>query len=299
MAPKNQTPFYDKCRELRLERRLLMADQAKEFKCSPAYISHIETGKRPIPDGYVDKLAKWHHLDEAETKELHRLANAQRKLVKIVPADEERAALASDLSRVINAMPDEKISEMRKLISESARAYSNKDVVDLATALQSFFKPSDDALKVLEHIVVRAAPHLRLEVEEDKKFARGMRGECDSTDPSAVRITLSESTYLGAAEQLPDGRYWLMHEFAHFLLHKKHLHGGHFDSSFRREEEQAHLFARTVLLPTELAKRIAEKPNDLTQVARFCRVPGWVILQRLDDLRLRHSLRIPQREPRH
>jgi len=89
-----------------------MVDQAKEFSCSPSFISAVETGEKQPPEGYVQKFCDWLHLDNVTRKHLQLLADARTNVIRFVPVDKQRAALARRLFRTINKMSPE---EIRKL----------------------------------------------------------------------------------------------------------------------------------------------------------------------------------------
>ncbi|AZO75258.1 MAG: hypothetical protein E5V92_25865 [Mesorhizobium sp.] len=112
MSEKTLTAFGSACREIRMARKLRMIDQAKEFKCSPSFISAVETGGKQVPEGYVDSFGNWLNLDLVTRKHLQALADARINVIRFTPINKERAALARRLFRKINKMsPD----EIRKL----------------------------------------------------------------------------------------------------------------------------------------------------------------------------------------
>ncbi|TPM54377.1 helix-turn-helix transcriptional regulator [Mesorhizobium sp. B2-2-4] len=112
MSEKALTAFGSACREIRMARKLRMIDQAKEFNCSPSFISAVETGVKQVPEGYVEKFGNWLNLDLITKKHLQALADARINVIRFTPINKERAALARRLFRKINKMsPD----EIRKL----------------------------------------------------------------------------------------------------------------------------------------------------------------------------------------
>lgn len=65
------TPFGKAVRYHRIEREMLLGEMADCLGISSAYVSQIENGKRPIPQGYADRIANLFRLDAAQTAELH------------------------------------------------------------------------------------------------------------------------------------------------------------------------------------------------------------------------------------
>ena len=89
-----------------------MIDQARQFGCSPSFISAVETGEKPVPEGYVDKFCDWMRIDATIRKQLQILADSRTNVIRFTPVSKEKAAFARRLFRKINKMtPD----EIRKL----------------------------------------------------------------------------------------------------------------------------------------------------------------------------------------
>ncbi|MCT7375217.1 hypothetical protein [Chelativorans salis] len=108
----NLTVFGSTCRDIRMKTKKRMIDQAQEFGCSPSFISAVETGEKQVPEGYVKKFGDWLKLDLVTRKHLQLLADARTNVIRFVPVDKERAALARRLFRKINKMSP---SEIRNL----------------------------------------------------------------------------------------------------------------------------------------------------------------------------------------
>ncbi|TPI68136.1 helix-turn-helix domain-containing protein [Mesorhizobium sp. B3-1-3] len=112
MPNENLTPFGSACRDIRITAKMRMIDQAKQFSCSPSFISSVETGEKQPPEGYVQKFCDWLRLDNVTRKHLQLLADARSNVIRFVPVDRERAALARRLFRTINKMSP---SDIKKL----------------------------------------------------------------------------------------------------------------------------------------------------------------------------------------
>ena len=56
------TPFGKAVRHLRIEHQMMLGDMADALDISPSYLSQIETGKKPIPTGMVERVAAMFHL---------------------------------------------------------------------------------------------------------------------------------------------------------------------------------------------------------------------------------------------
>lgn len=51
------TEFGKLLRKIRIDKGMLLKDMAGALSISPAYLSAVETGKKPIPDGFVGRIA--------------------------------------------------------------------------------------------------------------------------------------------------------------------------------------------------------------------------------------------------
>ncbi|WP_028969943.1 helix-turn-helix domain-containing protein [Sphingomonas sp. URHD0057] len=101
------TPFGKALRKLRIDRELLLGDMAERLKISPSYLSQIETGKKPIPDGFVDKLRAALRLTDVELVDVRHHAVISTSEFKIQLGDRANAndkvladALATEFARL-------------------------------------------------------------------------------------------------------------------------------------------------------------------------------------------------------
>jgi transcriptional regulator with XRE-family HTH domain len=69
---KKMTPFGKAMRKIRIDRDLLLGEVADMLGVSSSYLSQIETGKKPIPDGLADKVATRIKLTAEEALSLKR-----------------------------------------------------------------------------------------------------------------------------------------------------------------------------------------------------------------------------------
>src|SRR5947209_6549786 len=95
----NLTPFGITCRKLRLDKGLRLMDIASKLGRSSAFISAIETGRKPIPDAYMLSLTRAMDLSPAEVKELRRAADRTRKEVLVEKLPEDQRELVAAFAR--------------------------------------------------------------------------------------------------------------------------------------------------------------------------------------------------------
>jgi transcriptional regulator with XRE-family HTH domain len=271
------TEFGMMVRQLRLSRGRTMADQARALKCTPSHISQVETGKIPVPASYVKDTADWFGLDEKTERALQEAADRHRKTVRINPLDEGRAQLASDFARAINHLPEETLHQLRIIIDEAhTRKFSDEQIEELALALRKLLGIDDrvffDALKIVEVIITQAEPRFLLTVNDRMQTRMGkVRGRS-----RGYNAELAEDVYIQASNNNPGARKTLLHEFAHFLLHRSQMRlkdGGKHSIRHQVFERQAKLFVRRFAFP----KHIAVRFNDVDEASRFCCLPSFLI----------------------
>jgi len=115
------TEFGQLLRQERLERDLLLGDFAKQLNISAPYLSQIETGKRPVPDGFADKVSRQLGLSATDANKFDRAAAAARTLFLIEvdeKADVEDRSLAAQLSESFARLSPQTKAEIRKALRE-------------------------------------------------------------------------------------------------------------------------------------------------------------------------------------
>ena len=70
-------------RNIRLVRALLLYDMAKDLDISPAELSAIECGRKPVPDWFVSKLQEKYGISDMHAQSLY-------QALKNIEAEEER-----------------------------------------------------------------------------------------------------------------------------------------------------------------------------------------------------------------
>jgi HTH-type transcriptional regulator, competence development regulator len=68
------TPFGKELRHLRIDLMILAGEMASDLGISSSYLSQIEFGKKPIPDGFVDKICRAYLLSADRASKLQNQA---------------------------------------------------------------------------------------------------------------------------------------------------------------------------------------------------------------------------------
>jgi transcriptional regulator with XRE-family HTH domain len=114
------TPFGKALRKLRIDRELLLGDMAERLGISPSYLSQIETGKKSIPDGFVDKLQRTFKLAESEAQEVRHeavLSTSEFKIQLGARADAQDKVLADALATEFARLSPDAKERIAKVIN--------------------------------------------------------------------------------------------------------------------------------------------------------------------------------------
>lgn len=117
------TPFGEKLRSMRAERRVQLKTMAKALGVTPAYLSALEHGQRGRPNRYfVRKVCTYFNIIWDDAEELHRLAELShpRVVVDTAGLDAKRTELANLLARDIAKLPDETVGKMLKEVRKKS-----------------------------------------------------------------------------------------------------------------------------------------------------------------------------------
>lgn len=82
------TPFGKEIRKKRIDKEMTLAAFAELLEVSPTFVTAVETGKKPVPDEFIDKAALHLNLSMFEIQSLRRAAEQSKPAYKIsVPSD--------------------------------------------------------------------------------------------------------------------------------------------------------------------------------------------------------------------
>jgi len=118
------TPFGERVRAIRRERRMTLAELAARLQVSAAYLSALEHGHRGAPgSGLVQQICAIFGLIWDEADELARLARLSHPRITVDTAglSPEQTALANRLAQTIHRLRPEVVAALRALL-ESAES---------------------------------------------------------------------------------------------------------------------------------------------------------------------------------
>src|SRR5258708_2682190 len=260
------TPFGIAIRKLRLDKGLRLLDLAARLKCSPAFVSAIETGRKPIPDGFVVTVGRAMELSTDQLRELRRAADRTKKTVTVEKLPEDQRELVAAFARKIDELPPAMMAKLKAAILKSSEddmpskrkgggilvpPLSTGVIRDYAEKVRTAFVepnqiefPIMDVIEfklglVFENFCFDVQDKATIGVEEGRVIAGK---DC---------IILREDVYEGACGGNGRDRFTACHELPHFLIHREVAMPRMRDDADRiycDAEWQADTFAGTLLM---------------------------------------------------
>lgn len=229
------TPFGKALRQLRMERGLKLLDVAEALGVSSAYVSAIETGRKPIPDGFVSQIGRALKLSEEERNKLRRAADRTRKEVRVEKLQENQRELVAAFARKFDDLPDELLERLRAAVFKSlssehpfvrkrrgmvVQPMSMAAIRGFAEKVRGVFTKDTDILFPIMDVL-----ELRLTKVIDGFYLDPI-DEVDMGDLEGLviagenRLCLRNDVYEQACRGNGRARFTACHELAHFLMHR-------------------------------------------------------------------------------
>jgi len=113
------TEFGQYLRKLRIDCKELLKDMAVKLEVTSSFLSAVETGKRNIPDNWVEKISQLYSLDFFEQQTLKKVVDNSAKTItmdisNMVNKKKETAFL---FARTFYDVDDAAVDEIRQLLN--------------------------------------------------------------------------------------------------------------------------------------------------------------------------------------
>jgi transcriptional regulator with XRE-family HTH domain len=110
------TPYGKQVRKYRIDKGMTLREMAAKLDVTPAFLSSVETGRRPVPEKVCTKTARLLDLDVAEHAELKRLADASRPQVKVRFEESGDQEVAAMFARRFGELDDDDKAAIREIL---------------------------------------------------------------------------------------------------------------------------------------------------------------------------------------
>lgn len=107
-------------RHYRIEHGILLKDMAACLNIPSSFLSSIETGRKPIPSGLVDKIIQAYRLDHDQIKEIKKAEKLSISTVKIDLHDSniEKKEMVFSFARQFDSMDSEQIKKLLSFLNK-------------------------------------------------------------------------------------------------------------------------------------------------------------------------------------
>jgi transcriptional regulator with XRE-family HTH domain len=113
------TPFGKALRKIRIDRDMLLKEMADNARLTAAFLSAVESGRKPIPGYLIDRIAETSHLGDPERNHLRKAADMSAQFVHInmsnMRSDFDRS-LAVQLARNFDDLDDTKKLAIKEIM---------------------------------------------------------------------------------------------------------------------------------------------------------------------------------------
>jgi transcriptional regulator with XRE-family HTH domain len=277
------TPFGIATRKLRLDKGLRLLDLAKKLNLSSSFISAVETGKKPIPAGYVDSVIKALGLTRDEAFELQRAGDRSKTTIDIDGLQGNHRELVAAFARRLHDLPPEFLEQIKRRVFKSTAgevpfkrkrkgllvpAVSTRTLWDFAEKVRSVFVGEDEICFPIMDVLEFRLPTFEAGFHLDVCSHAEMGAEEGLVLAGANCIKLREDVYEGAWNDDGRDRFTACHELGHYLLHRQVVMARVRDEShpvYRDAEWQADTFAGGLLLSPRHLPRLGSQENAALQ----------------------------------
>ena len=113
------TPFGKALRKLRIDEDMLLKNMADGASVTPAFLSAVEAGRKPIPHYLISRIADSMKLGQARVEELREAAAISASRVEIPLSSENSTfdrTLAVQLARNFNTLDEQQKNSIREIM---------------------------------------------------------------------------------------------------------------------------------------------------------------------------------------
>jgi len=268
------TPFGVAVRKLRLDRGLRLLDLAERLHLTSSFVSAVETGKKSIPAGYVESVAKAMSLTPAQALELQRAADRSKTVVDVDGLPGSQRELVAAFARKLDDLPPALLEQIKKQVFKSVAGdvpfrrkhrgllvapASTRALWVFAEKVRSAFVDEDEVAFPIMDVLEFRLPTLEEGFYLDVCSHADMGAQEGLVVAGSNCIKLREDVYDGAWNNGRRHRFTACHELGHYLLHRQVALARLRDDCYpvyRDSEWQADTFAGGLLMSARHLARL-------------------------------------------
>jgi transcriptional regulator with XRE-family HTH domain len=117
MSDERLTALGKFVRKERIERGMLLKEMATGLRLQSSGLSAIETGRKPIPKDFVEKIAAYLDLNSHDRAVLNEAAEKSKKQFRLNDVPVDRRDVAAALARRFNQMSEAEVEKLRDVLN--------------------------------------------------------------------------------------------------------------------------------------------------------------------------------------
>lgn len=117
------TEFGKILRKIRIDQGEIIKDMAEKLNVTASYLSAVETGKRNIPESWIEEIVKYYSLNSIEKAQLEDGAIRSAKTIKLnlEHTTKEKRETAILFAREFDALDEDTIEQMKGLLQKNIK----------------------------------------------------------------------------------------------------------------------------------------------------------------------------------
>lgn len=115
-----KSSFGKELRKLMIDNNESLINLADLFEVSIPFVSSVISGKKNVPDNWIDKISTHYNLDLQEKRHFTDLAEESKQMLKInlTQCTRPQRGLALQLQRNLNNLEDDEIKQLMEILGE-------------------------------------------------------------------------------------------------------------------------------------------------------------------------------------
>ncbi|MBD5169224.1 MAG: helix-turn-helix domain-containing protein [Oscillibacter sp.] len=116
-------------RKVRLDKQILLKDMANDLQVTSAFLSSVETGRRKIPNGWINKICELYSLsdDERDSLEMAKAKTEQEIRIPISSSTDMQKDLAFSLAKALDGLSDADVERIMNAMNNPKRGANKHD----------------------------------------------------------------------------------------------------------------------------------------------------------------------------
>lgn len=114
------TKFGEQFRILRIKHHEVLSDAAKFLGVTSSFISAVETGKKNVPDKWLDQICEHYFLNEKQRSELAQAIEDSKTMVRIdmITASPVQRSVALQFQRSFDGLDEETANQIMEILKK-------------------------------------------------------------------------------------------------------------------------------------------------------------------------------------